>query len=103
MPKTKKIHVLTVKLTCHIPVNPGDVMSVQEAANYAEILHGAGEDYGQTTVETRLNRVPAPEPAPEASEPEPKSEDDGFDPQPDDGLDIPDNLRRTSPEPAAAE
>ncbi len=92
-----KIHVLTVKLTVHIPVDPGDVMSVQEAANYAEILRGAGEDYGQTTMETRLNRVPAPEPKAEGPEPEPG-------PEPaDDGLDIPDKLRRAAPETVAAE
>ncbi len=65
----KKINVLTVMLKCHIPLDPGKVVSVQLAASCAEGLREAGNKLGQTTMETRLNRISAP--APEASEPEP--------------------------------
>ena len=90
-----KIHVLTVKLTVHIPVNPGSPDSVKRAADQADALRAAGSIVGETTVDWRLNRVPAPKPAPEASEPEPTESAD-------DGLDIPENLKRTT-ETAAAE
>lgn len=75
MPKTPKIDVLTVKLTCDIPVNPGDPESVQAAATRIEHLHTVAKGLGQTTIETRLKRVPAPEPA-------------------GDGMDFPDGLDR---------
>jgi len=86
-----KIHVLTVKLTVHIPVDPGNVTSVQLAASLAEGLRDAGERLGQTTTDWRLNRVPAPEPKPVAAEPV------------DDGLDTPDFLKRRTAETEAAE
>ena len=63
-----KIDVLTVKLTCHIPLDPGSVASVQFAASVAEGLRDAGEKLGQTSIETRLNRVSAPEPEPDNTE-----------------------------------
>jgi hypothetical protein len=85
MPKTPKIDVITAKLICHIPVDRSDRESVDTAYAFADHLRDTAAECGQTTVETRLNRVPAPEPA-------------------DDGLDIPDNLQRTAEtEPAAAE
>ncbi len=99
MTKTPKIHVLTVKLTCHIPVDPGDFHSVQDAARVATAPHAHAAEKGQTTIETRLNRVPTPEPKAEASEPELAANDPA-----DDNLDIPERLRRTAEtEPAAAE
>ena len=99
MPKTPKIDVITVKLTVHIPVDPGSVDSVQEAADDVEQLLAHGNGLGQASIETRLNRVPAPEPKAEASEPEPEANDPA-----DDNLDIPESLRRTAEtEPAAAE
>ena len=64
-----KIDVITVKLTCHIPVDPGDMVSVQFAASCAEGLRVAGEKLGQTSYETHINRVTAPEP--EAGTPAP--------------------------------
>ncbi|KKL55643.1 hypothetical protein LCGC14_2253350 [marine sediment metagenome] len=99
MPKTNKINVLTVKLTVHIPVDPGSVDSVQEAADDIEQLLAHGNGLGQASIETRLNRVPAPKPAPEASEPALAANDPA-----DDNLDIPERLRRTAEtEPAVAE
>ena len=95
MPKPK-IDVITVKLTVHIPVDPGDIDSVQETARRADALLRYSEGHGIASIETRLNRVPAPKPAPEATEAEPKPADDG--------LDIPEPLRRTAEtETAAAE
>ena len=89
-----KHDVITVKLTCHIPVDPGNVTSVQLAASLAEGLRDAGEKLGQTTTDYRLNRVAAPEPEPE---PEPSlASISGAD-----DLDIPDNLRRTAAAEAA--
>ncbi len=89
-----KIHVLTVKLTCHIPVDPGNVTSVQLAASLAVGLRETGEKLGQTTLDTRLNRVAVPEPEPAPVVPE------APDAVPPDNLDIPDNLRRPTPRPA---
>ncbi len=66
MTKAPKIDVITVKLTCHIPVDPGGVDSVQAAARHSEELSYFASEFGETTVETRLNRVPAPEPKPDA-------------------------------------
>ncbi|KKK55054.1 hypothetical protein LCGC14_3078430 [marine sediment metagenome] len=80
-----KHDVLTVKTITHIPVDPGDMDSVEQAVLRAEHLGTVAKGLGQTTTETRLNRVPAPEPAPEASEPtEPAA----------DGMDFPDGLDR---------
>ena len=98
MTKTPKIHVLTVKLTCHIPVDPGDFHSVQDAARVATALHAHAAEKGQTSIETRLNRVPAPEPKAEASEPEPEALQPAAD-----NLDGPFFLDRTDPKMAAAE
>ncbi len=83
-PKTKKIDVITVKITCHIPVERDDRESVDEAYHNAERLWLAAESLGQTTWERRLNRVPAPKPLPQPTT------------EADDGLDVPDNLRRTA-------
>ncbi len=81
-----KIDVITVKLTCHIPVNPGDVGSVQNAAGRIERLAATAAALGETIIETRVARVTAPEL--EASEP----------------AEPPENLRRKSkPEQPAAE
>ena len=107
MPKTPKIDVLTVTLKRHIPIDRKNAASVLEAYSRADELTAAARDYGQAGIATCLNRVTAlapemevPEPKPEASEPEPVEPNTEFI---DDGLDIPDNLRRTDPETAAAE
>lgn len=88
-PKIPKIDVITVKLTCHIPVNRDDRESVDAAYATAHGLCVAAEDLGQTTWEKRLNRVPAPKPAPQDPDIAPGAALDA-------GLDIPDNLRRTA-------
>ena len=90
-----KIHVLTVKLTCHIPVNPGSPDSVKRAADQADALRAAGSMVGETIVDWRLNRVAAPEPEPVVPE--------APDAEPPDGLDSPDFLKRRTAEPEAAE
>ena len=91
MPKTPKIDVITVKLICHIPVNRSDRESVDAAYDTAHRLCDTAESLGQTTWEKRLNRIRAPKPAPEASEPEPEPTDDG--------LDIPPHMVRTGTAP----
>ena len=58
-----KINVLTVTLKVDIPVDPGSLRSVQDAAGQAERLGEAASKVGRATVKTRLNRVPAPVPA----------------------------------------
>ncbi len=68
MSKTPRINVLTVRLTVHIPVDPGDIDSVQEVARHAESLRAVASELGQTSVETRLSREPAPAPAPVADQ-----------------------------------
>ena len=96
MPNKTKIDVLTVKLTVQIPLEPANSVTVLDAYKRAdELLNFCSGEGHQVTIETRQNRVPAPEPAQEASEPEPAG----------DGLDIPDNLRRVPKrdESAAAE
>ncbi len=99
MPKTPKIDVITATLTVHIPVGRGDSESVHKAYAIANDLLAATPEFAQATLDTRLNRVPAPEPKAEASEPELAANDPA-----DDGLDIPERLRRTAEtEPAAAE
>ena len=62
MPKTK-VNVLTVTLKVDIPVDPGSVRSVQDTAGQAERLREAANRVGRATMDTRLNRVSAPEPA----------------------------------------
>ncbi len=62
MPKTKKINVLTITLKVDIPVDPGSVKSVQYAAGIAERMEETANQIGTVTMETRLNRVPAPQP-----------------------------------------
>ena len=95
MPKTTKIDVLTVKLTVHIPHELGDALSLHRATDAIEGLCRYAADLGETAIDVRVNRVSAPEPAQEASKPEPAG----------DGLDTPDNLRRVPKrdESAAAE
>ena len=88
-----KINVLTVTLKVDIPVDPGSLRSVQDAAGQAERLGEAASKVGRATVETRLNRVPEPEPKLEAVEPKPEPAAAE--------LDIPENLRRV-PKPATA-
>lgn len=64
MSKTPKINVLTVTLKVDIPVDPGSMRSVQDTAASAERLREVGNKIGRATMETRLNRVSAPEPQP---------------------------------------
>ena len=78
-----KIHVLTVKLTCDIPVDPADPTSLQLAASCARGLLKAASRWSPR-MESLVHRVPAPEPQPEPEATEPAN----------DGLDTPDNLRR---------
>ncbi len=89
MAKSKKIDVITVKLTCHIAFNPTDRQSVNKAYATADRLLDDAVELGQTTGEVRVNRVTAPEPAPSA-EPEPEEDE----PEPADDLDLPANLDR---------
>ena len=98
MPKTPKIDVITGVLKFHIPVDRNDRNSVTAAYALADGLLGAAPESWQATLETRLNRVAAPEPEPKASDPVVPEAPDA---EPPDDLDIPDNLRRTT-EPAAA-
>ena len=93
MPKTK-INVLSATLKVDIPVDPGSLSSVQNAAAQAERLREVGNKVGGATMETRFNRVSAPGPKPEAAEPATAPPDD---------LDIPDNLRRVLKPKAEAE
>ena len=67
MSKTPKINVLTVTLKVDIPVDPGSLRSVQDAAGQSERLREVANKIGRTTVDTRLNRVPALQPQPAAS------------------------------------
>ncbi len=58
-----KINVLTVKLTVHILIDPANAESRERAGNSAEDLIGHANLIGDVgTVETRLNRIYAPEP-----------------------------------------
>ena len=66
MPKTKKIDVLTVKLTVNIPLAPANSVTVLDAYKRADELLVFSSKVGQTSMEHRLNRVPAPEPEPAA-------------------------------------
>ncbi len=60
-----KIDVITVKLTCHIPIGPSNRKSLEEAYDTAEGLIAAAGDLGffTTAPELRHNRVAAPEAA----------------------------------------
>lgn len=95
--KTPKIHVMRHKLELDIEVDPASYESLDHAAGVVTSVnaHVAGlERATLKIIDSRLTRVPAPKPAPEVSEPEPA----------DDGLDIPDHMRRVpKPAPAAAE
>ena len=71
MPNKSKIDVLTVRLTVHIPVDPGEPDTVIKAGLAAKDLHATMIKLGQATKEAHVTRVSAPEPAQEASEPEP--------------------------------
>ena len=66
MSKTPKIDVITVKLTCHVPVARSDRESVDKAYAIADDLGDKAALLGQTSYESRLNRVPAPQPQPAA-------------------------------------
>ncbi len=68
MANTPKIDVITVKLTCHIPVDRDDRKSVDKAYATADDLCIAAERLGRTIWEKRLNRVPALQPQPDATE-----------------------------------
>lgn len=94
MAKTKKIDVISGTLKFHIPIDRNDRGAVTAAYAIADGMLAASPKSYQATLATHLNRViaPAPEPQPELATNDPA----------DDGLDIPDNLRR-EPEPAAAE
>jgi hypothetical protein len=70
MPKTQKINVLTVTLKVDIPVDPSSIKSVQDTAGQAERLRELGNMVGRATMDTRLNRVPALQPPPDATEAE---------------------------------
>ena len=100
MPKTPKIDVITVKLTCHIPVNRNNRESVDTAYGMADGLIENAEILGLTTADKRLNRVTA---APEPTAPEPEPEAAELVAAPPDNLVIPDNLRRVSKSKAEAE
>ena len=101
MPKTPRIHVMRHKLELDIEVDPTSHKSLDDAVSVIMrvkvYIAGLGASFKVT--DSRLARVPAPAPAPkpaqEASEPGPAAPAD-------DGLDIPENLRR-EPETAAAE
>ena len=88
MPKPNKIDVISGTLKFHIPIDRNDRNAVTAAYAIADGMLAASPKSFQATLETHLNRVPAPKPAPEATEPEPEARDGG--------LDIPDNLRRTA-------
>jgi hypothetical protein len=90
----KKIHVITVKVSVHIPVDPSSHASLDTAAGVIAVICAHAETVGfGTVIDSRLNRVTAPEPEPEPELPEVA---------PAENLDVPPNLRRTA-EPKAAE
>lgn len=90
-----KIDVITVKLTCHIPVNRDDRNAVDEAYAIADGLGDGAAALGQTSYEARLNRVTAPEPKSVAEPVEGDLDTPESKPKRDDDLDVPPNLRRT--------
>ena len=97
-----KHDVITAKLTTHIPVDRNDRESVDNAYEIADRMCDDASLVGQATMETRLNRVTVPEPTtPELESGPVVPETPDAEPL-DNGLDIPENLCRTS-EPAAAE
>lgn len=92
----KKIHVMTVKATGHIPVDPTSQDSLGEVAGHVTALRAHLEKLGfGVVVDSRLNRVTAPEP-----KPEPEAEvDPDLQEIADNLLDIPDNPNRAKREP----
>ncbi|HET98771.1 MAG TPA: hypothetical protein ENH89_00050 [Aurantimonas coralicida] len=102
MKKKPKIHVIRHKLQLDIEVDPASHASLDHAAGILTSVnaHVAGLDHTtMKIIDSRLVRVDAPKPAPEASEPALAANDPA-----DDNLDIPERLRRTAEtEPAVAE
>ena len=96
-PKIPKIHAMRLKGQVDIQVDPGSGKSLEDARGIKASIEAHVKKLGYTLVivDYRLTRVPAPEPAP-APEPETTGPVD-------DGMALPDNLRRTAPETAAAE
>lgn len=88
----KKIDVLIVKLTVHIPLDRPNAVTVIAAYEQADRLEAYCSREGrQVSKEQRITRVPAWESG------------ESLPPATDDGLDIPEPLRRTAEtEPAAA-
>lgn len=58
-----KIHVLTVKLTTHVPIDPTNSKSREAAGLAVENLIGYAGRIGETVVETKLARIFAPDTA----------------------------------------
>ena len=97
MAKTPKIDAITGVLTFHIPIDPDDSNSVIAAYALADALLATTPKSWQSTLKKRVNRVPAPAPAPVAAEPESGG-------TPGDGMDFPSGLdRRGEAEQDAAE
>ncbi len=96
-----KIHVMRHKLELDIEVDPTSHKSLDDAVSVMMRVkvYVAGLEASLKRTDSRLIRVDAPEPKAEAPKlaPEPEATKPA-----DDGLGIPDNLRRTA-EPAAAE
>ncbi len=92
-----KIHVMRTKMIAEVVVDPGSIDSVCHAASVLTSInaHVAGLDHATLEITgSRLARVDAPEPMPEAK-PEPTAGDP---------MKVPANLVRTAEtEPAAAE
>ncbi len=66
-----KIHVMRSKLTVDVVVDPTDPDSIMHAADALNSIHRHATGLDHTTLEitdSRLVRIDAPEPAPEASE-----------------------------------
>ncbi len=88
-----KIHVMRNKLTVDVVVDPTNPDSIMHAADVLNSIHRHATGQDHTTLEitdSRLVRVDAPEPAPEASEP-----------AADDLGDMPEHLKRTAKAEAA--
>ena len=60
MPNKTKVDVLTVKLTVNIPLERSNSVTVLDAYKRADELLVFSSNMGETSIETRLNRVPAP-------------------------------------------
>lgn len=67
-----KIDVITVKLTCHIPIDLADPDTVQIAAERAKALLKVAKEFGQASMpKPHVARITAPvptEPKPEPAE-----------------------------------